>query len=210
VCWRGCGRRQCVLLVDERARCRKVPRPGELHAYHHLSYTHDETIATNLSLLCCTLLCTHFQPTGIDSHFCSFSLLTETLAYPLPRGARDFPTLHSPSEVLDPLHFSTHTIMAPPGRRRAHLSPATVLLGLVFLFSSTASAASAVLGVDLGTEYIKAALVKPGIPLEIVLTKDSKRPPRADRWPQERTQSAFMVATRLRCRPGFPAMYTRT
>ncbi|CAO2652471.1 Nn.00g007540.m01.CDS01 [Neocucurbitaria sp. VM-36] len=65
--------------------------------------------------------------------------------------------------------------MAPPGRRRAHLSPATILLGLVLLFSSTASAASAVLGIDLGTEYIKAALVKPGIPLEIVLTKDSKR-----------------------------------
>jgi hypoxia up-regulated 1 len=65
--------------------------------------------------------------------------------------------------------------MAPPGRRRAPLSPATILLGLVFLFSSTASAASAVLGVDLGTEYIKAVLVKPGVPLEIVLTKDSKR-----------------------------------
>ncbi|KAL5113700.1 lumenal Hsp70 protein [Pleosporales sp. CAS-2024a] len=65
--------------------------------------------------------------------------------------------------------------MAPPGRRRAQLSPAAMLLGLVFLFSSTASAASAVLGVDLGTEYIKAALVKPGVPLEIVLTKDSKR-----------------------------------
>lgn len=65
--------------------------------------------------------------------------------------------------------------MAPPGRRRAQLSPATILLGLFFLFSSTASAASAVLGVDMGTEYIKAALVKPGIPLEIVLTKDSKR-----------------------------------
>ncbi|KAB2111053.1 hypothetical protein AG0111_0g2273 [Alternaria gaisen] len=65
--------------------------------------------------------------------------------------------------------------MAPPGRRRGNLSPGTILLGLVFLFSSTASAASAVLGVDLGTEYIKAALVKPGIPLEIVLTKDSKR-----------------------------------
>ena len=43
------------------------------------------------------------------------------------------------------------------------------------IFISTASAASAVLGIDLGTEYIKAALVKPGIPLEIVLTKDSKR-----------------------------------
>lgn len=65
--------------------------------------------------------------------------------------------------------------MAPPGRRRVYLSPATILLGLVFFFSSTASAASAVLGVDLGTEYIKAALVKPGVPLEIVLTKDSKR-----------------------------------
>lgn len=38
-----------------------------------------------------------------------------------------------------------------------------------------AVAASGVLGIDLGTEYLKAALVKPGIPLEIVLTKDSKR-----------------------------------
>jgi hypoxia up-regulated 1 len=65
--------------------------------------------------------------------------------------------------------------MAPPGRRRGQVSPLTLILGLVFLFSSTASAASAVLGIDLGTEYIKAALVKPGIPLEIVLTKDSKR-----------------------------------
>lgn len=65
--------------------------------------------------------------------------------------------------------------MAPPGRRRNSLSPAAMLLGLFFLFSSTASAASAVLGVDLGTEYIKAALVKPGVPLEIVLTKDSRR-----------------------------------
>ena len=45
----------------------------------------------------------------------------------------------------------------------------------LLIFASTASAASAVLGVDLGTEFIKAALVKPGIPLEIVLTKDSKR-----------------------------------
>ena len=63
--------------------------------------------------------------------------------------------------------------MPPHGRRR--LSALTTLLALVFLFSYTASAASAVLGIDLGTEYIKAALVKPGIPLEIVLTKDSKR-----------------------------------
>jgi hypoxia up-regulated 1 len=50
-----------------------------------------------------------------------------------------------------------------------------LLLSAILLLSSTASAASAVLGLDLGTEYIKAALVKPGIPLEIVLSKDSKR-----------------------------------
>jgi hypoxia up-regulated 1 len=54
-------------------------------------------------------------------------------------------------------------------------TPLLKLLCLFFFFSSTALAASAVLGVDLGTEYIKAALVKPGIPLEIVLTKDSRR-----------------------------------
>ncbi|KAL8702669.1 MAG: hypothetical protein Q9201_004170 [Fulgogasparrea decipioides] len=63
--------------------------------------------------------------------------------------------------------------MPPPGRRR--LPSLTLLLSLLFLFASTASAVSAVLGIDLGTEYIKTALVKPGIPLEIVLTKDSKR-----------------------------------
>jgi len=46
---------------------------------------------------------------------------------------------------------------------------------LLVLFTSTASAASAVLGIDLGTNFIKAAIVKPGTPLDIVLTKDSKR-----------------------------------
>lgn len=55
------------------------------------------------------------------------------------------------------------------------LSPLIITLSFLFLFAYSASAASAVLGIDLGTEYIKAALVKPGIPLEIVLTKDSKR-----------------------------------
>src|SRR5271170_2951396 len=65
--------------------------------------------------------------------------------------------------------------MSPPGRRKGpsclYLLPLFVLL----LFSTPALAASAVLGIDLGTEYLKAALVKPGTPLEIVLTKDSKR-----------------------------------
>ena len=63
--------------------------------------------------------------------------------------------------------------MPPPGRRRLGFFAALFYLSLLFV--STASGASAVLGIDLGTEYFKAALVKPGIPLEIVLTKDSKR-----------------------------------
>ena len=62
--------------------------------------------------------------------------------------------------------------MPPYGKRRLSL---VSILSLLFILAYTASAASAVLGIDLGTEYIKAALVKPGIPLEIVLTKDSKR-----------------------------------
>ncbi|EEH08514.1 hsp70-like protein [Histoplasma capsulatum G186AR] len=74
--------------------------------------------------------------------------------------------------------------MAPPGRRRRSSGR---FLSLYFLFSLLAflllaalpvqvsAAGSAIIGIDLGTEYIKAALVKPGVPLEIVLTKDSKR-----------------------------------
>ncbi|KAI1425574.1 Hsp70 protein-domain-containing protein [Xylaria sp. FL1777] len=54
-------------------------------------------------------------------------------------------------------------------------SPRSILLSALLLFSTNVLAISAVLGVDLGTEYIKASLVKPGIPLEIVLTKDSRR-----------------------------------
>ncbi|AEO71846.1 uncharacterized protein THITE_2124693 [Thermothielavioides terrestris NRRL 8126] len=59
-----------------------------------------------------------------------------------------------------------------PPSPSALLLPLLLLLGLL---APPALAVSAVLGVDLGTEYIKAALVKPGIPLQIVLTKDSRR-----------------------------------
>jgi len=59
--------------------------------------------------------------------------------------------------------------------RRHRSSPLSLLLGAIFFLSTNVVAISAVLGVDIGTEYIKAALVKPGIPLEIVLTKDSRR-----------------------------------
>ncbi|KAG0633178.1 Hsp70 protein-domain-containing protein [Tuber brumale] len=55
-------------------------------------------------------------------------------------------------------------------------APPLALTGLLVLsVSSLASASAAVLGIDFGQEFIKAALVKPGIPLEIVLTKDTKR-----------------------------------
>ncbi|KAL4774554.1 Hsp70 protein-domain-containing protein [Aspergillus nidulans var. acristatus] len=78
--------------------------------------------------------------------------------------------------------------MAPGGRRRTNnplqlfsSSPLFSLALLPFLLfflsfpAPTSAVGSAVLGIDVGTEYLKAALVKPGIPLEIVLTKDSKR-----------------------------------
>ncbi|RPB25951.1 actin-like ATPase domain-containing protein [Terfezia boudieri ATCC MYA-4762] len=53
------------------------------------------------------------------------------------------------------------------------LAPKFLLL--LFTLPELSSAASSILGIDLGQEYFKAALVKPGIPLEIVLTKDSRR-----------------------------------
>ncbi|WEW54800.1 lumenal Hsp70 protein [Emydomyces testavorans] len=73
--------------------------------------------------------------------------------------------------------------MAPPGRRRngggyalLYLFSTILLTLLIASFPTTASAAgTGIIGIDLGTEYIKAAVVKPGVPLEIVLTKDSKR-----------------------------------
>ena len=71
--------------------------------------------------------------------------------------------------------------MASSSRQRLSSSSFLSLVVLPFLvfllsFAGSASAAgSAVIGVDVGTEYFKATLVKPGIPLEIVLSKDSKR-----------------------------------
>ncbi|EEQ33729.1 lumenal Hsp70 protein [Microsporum canis] len=65
--------------------------------------------------------------------------------------------------------------------KRASLFSLICTAALVSIFFATvpavaaASVGSGVIGIDLGTEYIKAVLVKPGIPLEIVLTKDSKR-----------------------------------
>lgn len=58
---------------------------------------------------------------------------------------------------------------------RTNSSKAAQQAILLLFFTNLAAAASAILGIDLGQEFIKAALVKPGIPLEIVLTKDTKR-----------------------------------
>ena len=63
--------------------------------------------------------------------------------------------------------------MPPHGRRRPALLTVVALLGL--FITATSAVSSAVIGLDLGTEYIKASIVKAGTPLDIVLTKDSKR-----------------------------------
>jgi hypothetical protein len=44
----------------------------------------------------------------------------------------------------------------------------------IFLFSSTALATT-VLAIDYGSDYIKASLIKPGMPFDVLLDKDSKR-----------------------------------
>lgn len=54
-------------------------------------------------------------------------------------------------------------------------APAALAGALLIFLSSLAPVSAVILGIDFGQEYIKAALVKPGIPLEIVLTKDTKR-----------------------------------
>lgn len=105
-----------------------------------------------------------------------------------------FQSLHPFDELISPLTTSRGRLkillhrtknntgltaskaMLPSTRRlNAALTPFTLFIALLLLFTSTANAASSVLGIDFGTLNLKAALVKPGIPLEIVLTKDSKR-----------------------------------
>ena len=51
-----------------------------------------------------------------------------------------------------------------------------VLLGLSFLFAFCCqSAFASVLAIDYGTDWIKASLMKPGVPFDVLLNKDSKR-----------------------------------
>lgn len=60
--------------------------------------------------------------------------------------------------------------MQLPGARS--FSPLSLFALLALCLSSVSAV---VIGIDLGTEYIKAAFIGPGIPLDIVLTKDSRR-----------------------------------
>lgn len=61
--------------------------------------------------------------------------------------------------------------MRPPSILNAGSVAATAIVLLCLAQTCWA----AVLAIDYGTEWTKAALVKPGIPLQIVLTKDTKR-----------------------------------
>lgn len=52
----------------------------------------------------------------------------------------------------------------------------TVLTGLLLpLFLSQHTEAAAVISIDLGSEWMKIGIVSPGVPMEIVLNKESKR-----------------------------------
>ncbi|CAD5112087.1 DgyrCDS1328 [Dimorphilus gyrociliatus] len=46
---------------------------------------------------------------------------------------------------------------------------------LLFITIQTATAGLAVMSVDLGAEFMKVAIVKPGVPMEVALSKESKR-----------------------------------
>lgn len=68
-------------------------------------------------------------------------------------------------------------------RRRMPRSVASfwILAGLLFaaLLSFAWSAQAAVIAIDYGTQWFKVSLVKPGVPLEIVLNRESKRKTRS-------------------------------
>ena len=60
--------------------------------------------------------------------------------------------------------------------RRRHFSSLllSLLLPLAFL-SSTLTVSASLLAIDYGSEWIKASLIKPGVPFDVLLNRDSKR-----------------------------------
>ena len=62
-----------------------------------------------------------------------------------------------------------------PTMRPSFQSPSFFVIAFLLICFFVHQSYAAVLAIDYGTEWTKAALVKPGIPLQIVLTKDTKR-----------------------------------
>jgi hypoxia up-regulated 1 len=54
-----------------------------------------------------------------------------------------------------------------------------LISSLVFILLLVSQIEAAVMGIDFGQEWFKVSLVKPGVPLDIVLNKESKRKTRS-------------------------------
>ena len=92
------------------------------------------------------------------------------------------------------------TSIAQQEMQRLKRGEFVVAIVLVVLCLVAQSVSAAVLAVDYGTEWTKAALVKPGIPLQIVLTKDTKR--------KEQSVVAFKQAERFYGTDAFNLVFT--
>ena len=62
-----------------------------------------------------------------------------------------------------------------PRRRHLSLPFTTALLALLVLLSHVQTGLAAVLAIDYGSEWITASLMKPGVPFDVLLNRDSKR-----------------------------------
>ena len=68
------------------------------------------------------------------------------------------------------------SLFLPPMHRSASmLAWVVAYAALALVFLAAPSSAIGVVSIDYGTEWIKAALVKPGMPFDVVLGRDSKR-----------------------------------
>lgn len=54
-------------------------------------------------------------------------------------------------------------------------SPPMLFLPLLFLLSPLLSQAASLLAIDYGTDSFKASLIKPGVPFDVLINRDSKR-----------------------------------
>lgn len=59
--------------------------------------------------------------------------------------------------------------------RRQRLAYLLSLFIPLILLSSSLPASASLLAIDYGSEWIKASLIKPGVPFDVLLNRDSKR-----------------------------------